>query len=88
MMFEIPPRPEWWDRAVCKGTDPLLFFPYSRGDNERVGKQAKRVCRGCPVRVECLEEGMNHRDGIWGGKSYVERRAIKRAGLTAKEAAA
>ena len=41
----------WQARANCMGVDPELFFP-ERGSSTR---EAKEVCRGCVVRVECLE---------------------------------
>ena len=41
----------WQDQANCLGVDPDLFFP-ERGASTR---EAKEVCRGCVVRLECLE---------------------------------
>lgn len=37
---------------------------------------AKQVCRGCPVRRECLEHALAARetDGVWGGLTPEERR--------------
>jgi len=59
-------RPRWMSQASCRGMDVALFFPAS-GDH---GLQAKRVCAGCPVRVECrafaVDTGAYY--GIWGGK--------------------
>ena len=49
-------------------------------------REAKKVCRGCEVRAECLEYALEHdeRFGIWGGLSERERRRLKReAGLSA-----
>src|SRR5687768_11902853 len=40
----------WMDRANCLGCDPELFFP-ERGESTI---EAKAVCAGCAVRVECL----------------------------------
>lgn len=70
-------RPAWWPRAACLGRrDEIDFFP-GRGHSTYA---AKRVCAGCPVRVECLEyaleTGIHH--GIWGGLSERERRRIRR----------
>lgn len=66
----------WQERANCLGVDPDLFFP-ERGASTR---EAKGVCRGCEVRVECLEYALDHGEkfGIWGGLSERERRRVRR----------
>jgi WhiB family transcriptional regulator, redox-sensing transcriptional regulator len=66
----------WQDRALCAQTDPEAFFPEKGGST----REAKRVCRSCEVRVECLEYALQNdeRFGIWGGLSERERRRIKR----------
>ena len=45
------PSGRWQERANCLGVDPDLFFP-ERGASTR---EAKGVCKGCEVRLECLE---------------------------------
>ena len=69
----------WQARANCMGVDPELFFP-ERGSSTR---EAKEVCRGCVVRVECLEFAIANSEkfGIWGGMSERERRRVRRARL-------
>ncbi len=66
----------WQARANCLGVDPDLFFP-ERGASTR---EAKGVCAGCEVRVECLEYALQNGEkfGIWGGMSERERRRIRR----------
>ena len=66
----------WQERANCLGVDPDLFFP-ERGASTR---EAKSVCRGCEVRVECLEYALaqGEKFGIWGGLSERERRRVRR----------
>ncbi|AEZ50755.1 WhiB family transcription factor [Mycobacterium phage Halena] len=49
----------WWAQnwrklADCQYVDPELFFPL-KGQNNA---WAKRICAGCPVREECLEDAM------------------------------
>lgn len=41
--------------------------------------KAKAVCALCPVREECLDYAIkaDHRNGIWGGLTYNERRKLK-----------
>jgi WhiB family redox-sensing transcriptional regulator len=66
----------WQDSALCAQTDPEAFFPEKGGST----REAKKVCRICEVRAECLEYALEHdeRFGIWGGLSERERRRLKR----------
>jgi len=66
----------WQERALCAQTDPEAFFPEKGGST----REAKKVCRACDVRAECLEYALAHdeRFGIWGGLSERERRRLKR----------
>lgn len=66
---------EWRDHGVCAQTDPEAFYPVVGGST----RAAKQVCRGCPVRAECLEYALEHdeRFGVWGGLSVPERRRLK-----------
>ena len=66
----------WKDLSNCLGVDPDLFFP-ERGASTR---EAKEVCRGCEVRIACLEYALQNGEkfGIWGGMSERERRRIRR----------
>lgn len=67
---------EWQDQALCAQTDPEAFFPEKGGST----REAKRICRACGVRDECLEYALEHdeRFGIWGGLSDRERRRLRR----------
>ena len=71
--------PAWQDQALCAEVDPDLHFPEKGGST----REAKRVCRSCEVRAECLAYALEHEDtgrfGIWGGTSERERRALRRA---------
>ncbi len=69
-------EPDWQDFALCAETDPEAFFPEKGGST----REAKKVCRGCEVRAECLEYSLerDERFGIWGGLSERERRRLKR----------
>ena len=72
---------DWQDAGLCAQTDPEMFFPEKGGST----KDAKRVCRACDVRAECLEYALatDQRFGIWGGLSKRERRRLRRGGLAA-----
>ena len=67
---------DWKLRGLCGQTDPEAFFPEKGGST----REAKRVCRSCEVRSECLEFALEHdeRFGIWGGLSERERRKLRR----------
>jgi WhiB family redox-sensing transcriptional regulator len=67
----------WRQGALCAETDPEAFFPEKGGST----REAKRVCVGCPVRLQCLEYalGNDERFGIWGGLSERERRRLRLA---------
>ena len=72
--------PETWrESALCAQTDPEVFFPPVGSS----GEMARRICRQCPVTAECLEVALSrpaHSDeGIWGGTTPKERRAIRAA---------
>ena len=69
----------WQDQALCAQTDPEAFFPEKGGST----REAKKVCRSCDVRAECLEYALENdeRFGIWGGMSERERRRLKREAI-------
>jgi WhiB family redox-sensing transcriptional regulator len=70
-----PADESWRLDALCAETDPEAFFPEKGGST----REAKRVCTGCAVRIECLEYalGNDERFGIWGGLSERERRRVR-----------
>ena len=74
---EDPAGLDWQDRALCAQTDPEAFFPEKGGST----REARRVCRACEVRAECLQFALDHdeRFGIYGGMSERERRRLKRS---------
>jgi WhiB family transcriptional regulator, redox-sensing transcriptional regulator len=73
----VPADDAWRLDALCAETDPEAFFPEKGGST----REAKRVCSGCAVRVECLESALanDERFGIWGGLSERERRRLRLA---------
>ena len=65
---------EWMDDAACRGVDPDLFH-----NRYQVG-EAKEVCRGCPVRLACLEYALAAPElrGVLGGVTTKERVRLRR----------
>ena len=81
---------EWRDLALCRDTDPELFFPIgTTGLAVSAIEEAKRVCCECRVTTECLDYALatNQDSGIWGGHSEEERRDIRRERARAARAA-
>ncbi|KDQ65534.1 WhiB family transcriptional regulator [Streptomyces sp. NTK 937] len=71
----------WRRHAACRDEDPDLFFPIGTTGPALVQtEEAKTVCRGCPVRQQCLDWALeNNQDaGVWGGLGETERRTLKR----------
>jgi WhiB family redox-sensing transcriptional regulator len=71
----------WRARAACRFCPPELFFPgETPGIAHECTEQAKRVCRACEVRNECLDFALESRQeyGIWGGTDEKERGRIRR----------
>ena len=67
-------QPSWHDDALCAQIDPELWFPEKGGST----RQAKELCKGCPVQFQCLQYALDHgeRYGIWGGVSERDRRKL------------
>ena len=79
----------WRDRAACLDEDPELFFPIGNtGPALRQIEESKAVCRRCEVIEACLSWAMESGkdDGVWGGLSDDERRALKRRNARARRA--
>ena len=71
----------WLRDAICRDTDPDLFFPVGTTGYALVQiDRAKEVCGECPVKVDCLDYALetNQDSGIWGGTSEEERRTLRR----------
>lgn len=55
----------WQERAACRGTDPTLFFPTTKG----VPTEAAALCAVCRVRAECAAEAEQVATaGVWAGR--------------------
>jgi WhiB family redox-sensing transcriptional regulator len=81
---------DWRDDALCRETDPELFFPVGTTGNALVQiDNAKEVCGECPSAQGCLDFALdtNQDSGIWGGLTEEERRVIRRKRVAATRAA-
>lgn len=72
---------KWWERANCKGHDTDMWFPSDDGPNGYA--YARRVCRRCPVQLECLTDALdrNSTHGMFGGLTPRERSQITNRSL-------
>ena len=70
---EAEVRPTLWqDFAECRLNPHINFYPDQ--DDLRAVLRAKKVCRECMVRDECLEEAIVKREfGVWGGTTERDR---------------
>ncbi len=79
-----PPSGNGWDwqrRAACRMLDSEWFFhpDGERGSaRRRRSERAQRICRGCPVREQCLRHALQVEEefGVWGGMDETERRQL------------
>lgn len=68
-MIDPPAKPK------CEGTDPEYF------DNPALFYTALKVCRGCPVRMWCLQRvdpAKSHYDGVAGGHAWKDGHVVSR----------
>jgi WhiB family redox-sensing transcriptional regulator len=66
----------WRVLANCRNGDPDRLFV--TGAEQR---DARAICRGCPVLTQCLSYALDERVefGVWGGMTERERRAMLKA---------
>lgn len=65
-------REDWKHLGLCReGDKPDAMY-------EDEPSQAKKICNGCPVKIECLAEALDRPEefGVWGGYTVRERRAL------------
>lgn len=70
----------WQDDAVCRGSDPALWYP---PEPELVPDRCRAMCDRCVVRGACLAHAIAHEvDGVWASTSPRHReQARRRAGI-------
>lgn len=58
----------WRREAICLDKKDLF---------DKKPKEAKQLCKGCPVASECFQYAVVYNErGVWGGTSYQERKNI------------
>lgn len=72
--------PLWHLQATCRGLPSQVFY----GGNDQAPlsskeiTRAKTVCGTCPVRRDCLQQGLEEDWGIWGGFTRPERERARK----------
>jgi WhiB family redox-sensing transcriptional regulator len=66
---------DWTAGAICASFDPDELFVTGAAQ-----QHVKRLCSGCPVKLQCLADALDNRVdiGVWGGMTERERRALVR----------
>ena len=70
---------KWQIDAACAQAENKKSIDWFFSKEPKEKYDAKNLCFGCPVRGQCLQWALEHRQiwGIWGGKDEVEiRRAL------------
>jgi WhiB family redox-sensing transcriptional regulator len=75
------------ESPLCAQTDPEMFYPeeigiaYGNGNLKsvyRYEREAKAVCRQCPLQEACLRFALENREqGIWGGTTENDRKRLR-----------
>lgn len=86
-MTRLFERPDWIDRAACRGEGPRRWYRPDLEHNGRPDRSwspqaAVAICERCPVTYQCLTDALdrNEHDGVWGGFDFgVERRSAQAA---------
>lgn len=70
-----------WSLAVCRQTDPEIFFPATWAQSI----EARRICQKCPIVFQCLEFAMQDPSlqGVWGGLTDRQRQRLRKEKKTA-----
>jgi len=73
---------DWRHAAVCRDHDPEAFFSVSNPKSEAYKKHikaAKAICRGCPVREDCLTYALSKDvTGVFGATDEHDRQRLRR----------
>lgn len=70
------PRSDWRNEALCadEWVDSEVFF------SEWGEEEAVKICRKCPVQIDCLAAHLYEKWGIFGGTTPNKREALRRNG--------
>lgn len=70
--------PKWKDRPACEGTDTEDWFNDDDKPTYLNYATLQRICKGCPVRQQCLDYALKHDVfGFWAGTTPRERMKMR-----------
>ena len=62
----------WQDKASCAGKDTNTYFEIYE-ENPEVRPTVDKICKSCPVRRTCFEQGWQLKSwGVWGGMYLID----------------
>lgn len=65
----------WYHLSICKNMDINWFYD-DYESNPDLATNIDDICKSCPVRQMCLQEGIeNEEHGVWGGLFLVRGKA-------------
>ncbi len=67
----------WARLAACRDTSVDFYIEGKSRAVMREIERAKALCATCPMRLSCLEAGLEERYGIWGATTPRERRRLR-----------
>lgn len=72
-------KTKWMSQGLCRRANPAIFEESDYVDT------ARAYCARCPVYDECLTYALadSSLDGVWGGTTHDERKALRRGGRRA-----
>jgi hypothetical protein len=81
---------DWYAEALCRQEVTInspaaerkahvdKFYPEQATHGGGHLIPARQICLQCPVRMECLQDGLYEPSGVWGGHSPTQRKRIAR----------
>lgn len=79
---------KWQAQALCAQPENINSIDWFFSKEPKEKYDAKNLCFSCPVRKQCLQWALEHRQiwGIWGGKDEVEMRRTLSVSYKGEEA--
>lgn len=78
-MWEPADNLDWQKDSLCAKPVNRESIDWFFSSNQEERYKARNLCHGCPVRQQCLQWALEHRQiwGVWGGRDEVDiRRAL------------